>query len=122
MNLNEIDAAESRETTAEHTPVGGGKFFVFMREITHVSKTKSELLANMSHELRTPLSSIIGFSELLKEKTTGEILDLSKVEAGKIDIVIEKISLPETMDETINLKFQINMEELDRILQLQKTR
>ncbi|MFI5383312.1 MAG: histidine kinase dimerization/phospho-acceptor domain-containing protein [Methanosarcina thermophila] len=77
-------------------------------EAEAANNTKSEFLANMSHELRTPLNSIIGFSDILLEKTFGElnekqykyvrnistsgkhllmlindILDLSKVEAGK---------------------------------------
>ncbi len=96
--------------------------------LTSVSKIKSEFLANMSHELRTPLNSIIGFSELLKLNYDGElnekqeeyvdyvhssgkfllslindILDLSKVEAGKIELVPEKISLSDTVNETLNL-------------------
>ncbi|MCZ7381785.1 MAG: PAS domain S-box protein [Candidatus Methanoperedens sp.] len=91
-------------------------------------KAKSEFLANMSHELRTPLNATIGFSELLKQGAAGElnekqkhfvdnilasgkhllnlindILDLSKVEAGKIELVIEKIPLPETINETLTL-------------------
>ncbi|HWR26584.1 MAG TPA: ATP-binding protein, partial [candidate division Zixibacteria bacterium] len=92
------------------------------------SKAKSEFLTTMSHELRTPLNSIIGFSELLKQKIPGElnekqeryvnnvltggnnllklindILDLSRVEAGNIDLEIEKVSLQAVIDESLNL-------------------
>jgi len=82
--------------------------------------TKSEFLANMSHELRTPLNAIIGFSEMIKEAMLGplegrykdyardinasgehllgiiaDILDLSKVEAGELDIEKEEVDLAE---------------------------
>src|SRR3990172_10086717 len=85
-------------------------------------------MKKMRHELPTPLNSIIGFSELMKQKTAGElnqkqeryvenvltssnfllnlindILDLSKVDAGKIELVFEKISVPEVINQTINL-------------------
>lgn len=88
------------------------------KEAEAASAAKSEFLANMSHELRTPLNSIIGFSELLVDKLPGplnskqedyvknifdsghhllklinDILDLSKVEAGKMDVVISPIKL-----------------------------
>ncbi|MFH1538276.1 MAG: GAF domain-containing sensor histidine kinase [bacterium] len=82
------------------------------------NRAKSDFLANMSHELRTPLNSIIGFSELLLKKIFGElsekqneyvniifesghhllslindILDLSKVEAGKMELELEEVNL-----------------------------
>ncbi|MCZ7402802.1 MAG: PAS domain S-box protein [Candidatus Methanoperedens sp.] len=91
-------------------------------------KAKSEFLANMSHELRTPLNASIGFSELLKMGLTGElsdkqkhyvdniltsnqflltlindILDLSRIEAGKIELVPDKMSVPEIIKETLSL-------------------
>jgi PAS domain S-box-containing protein len=97
-------------------------------QLAYANKAKSEFLANMSHELRTPLNATIGFSELMKQKKVGglnekqeryldniltsskfllelinQILDLSKVEAGKMDIAIEKVSVHSNIDETIVL-------------------
>ena len=91
-------------------------------ELERASRFKSEFLANMSHELRTPLNSIIGFSELLEDQQFGplnekqerymhniwtsgrhlldlinDILDLSKVEAGKIELHMETFSLREAL-------------------------
>ncbi len=91
-------------------------------------RAKSEFLTNMSHELRTPLNSIIGFSELMKQKTQGEmnekqeryvdnvlkggkhllglindILYLSGMDAAKIELTLEKTSVPELVDETLSL-------------------
>ena len=94
--------------------------------LIQASKTKSEFIMAISHELRTPLNSIIGFSDLLKTKNFGElneiqekyidniqlsgnnllliindILDLSTVEAGKIDLSIEKMSIANVINESI---------------------
>ena len=93
------------------------------REIEAANRHKSEFLANMSHELRTPLNAIIGFSEVLGERMFGElnekqaeytedilssgrhllslineILDLSKVEAGRMELEVATFDLPLAID------------------------
>jgi Osmosensitive K+ channel histidine kinase len=98
------------------------------RELEAASRHKSEFLANMSHELRTPLNAIIGFSEVLSERLFGElndkqteylkdihtsgqhllslindILDLSKIEAGKMDLELSDFDLPTTIDNALIL-------------------
>jgi signal transduction histidine kinase/DNA-binding NarL/FixJ family response regulator len=96
------------------------------QEAIKANKSKSQFLANMSHEIRTPLNSIIGFSELLKKDLTQEkhknylqtivgsgktllilindILDLSKIEAGKLDLQYANISL-RTLLQEMHLSF-----------------
>ena len=92
------------------------------------NKHKSDFLANMSHELRTPLNAIIGFSEVLSERMFGElnekqadymkdihesgkhllslindILDLSKIEAGRMDLEISSFDLPTALSNAMTL-------------------
>jgi signal transduction histidine kinase/CheY-like chemotaxis protein len=92
------------------------------------SKTKSAFLANMSHELRTPLNAIIGYSEMLQEDAIdkgdpepvedlkkiesagrhllsliNDILDLSKIEAGKMEVFIEKVDIGSLVQEVVSI-------------------
>ncbi len=98
------------------------------RQLEAASQHKSEFLANMSHELRTPLNAILGFSEILaqgmfgavNEKQTeylrdilesgrhllsliNDILDLSKIEAGRMELEVSEFDLPQAIQNALTL-------------------
>lgn len=101
---------------------------LYMKEILKASKFKSKFLATMSHELRTPLNAIIGFADLLLEGAYGgdlseiqkefiediknsgkhllelinQILDISKIEEGKLELDIKKFSLNKVVNQIIS--------------------
>jgi signal transduction histidine kinase/uncharacterized protein (DUF302 family) len=98
------------------------------RQLEQSNRYKSEFLANMSHELRTPLNAILGFSEILLDHTMNltpaerteflrnihgsgqhlltlinDILDLAKIEAGKMELRLEELSVSEVLQEVTGI-------------------
>lgn len=100
---------------------------VALAQAEQASRAKGSFLANMSHELRTPMNAIIGYAEILEEEVDArglqdllpdikkiqfssrhllalisDVLDLSKIEAGKMELHIEKFSIAKMVDEIVS--------------------
>ncbi len=114
------------------------------RRAEKADKAKSEFLANMSHELRTPLNAIIGFADVLKDNICGDlneeqmefikdihssgqhllqmindILDISKIETGKLELYYSEFPLPETIGNVhATLKGLTNKKNIDLRIQI----
>ncbi|MBI3085465.1 MAG: GAF domain-containing protein [candidate division NC10 bacterium] len=127
FSTNEIRLCQTLANQAS-IGVANARLYQELREqseqLERASRYKSEFLANMSHELRTPLNSIIGFSDLLQHRLVGsltekqeryvtnihvsgkhllnlisDILDLAKVEAGKLVLYLQPMSVAETLED-----------------------
>src|SRR5205823_4999532 len=111
------------------------------RQLAVASEHKSQFLASMSHELRTPLNAIIGLTEMMVTNAArfgtenaleplrrvnvagkhlldliNEVLDLSKIEAGKLELNVEVIDLARLIDEVIGTAGQLAVKNQNRLI------
>jgi PAS domain S-box-containing protein len=124
----QADLQKARDDLERKVEERTAELRVAKEQAESASRGKSAFLANMSHELRTPLNAIIGFSQVLEEKYFGDlnakqeeyvrdilesgrhllalindILDLSKIEAGRLELDIEAVDLPDLLSSSLVL-------------------
>ena len=123
------EAVKRLEASQDELIELAGKYREAQLHAEGANKAKSEFLANMSHELRTPLNAIIGFSEIMTARMFGplgdaryqdyvkdihssgqhllslinDILDMAKIEAGKLTVRLEPVSLAEACEDAMRL-------------------
>ncbi len=130
---------------------------LYQEQIIKSSQFKSEFMASMSHELRTPLNSVIGFTDVILERISGEIneeqdkyltnvkssalhlldlindvLDIAKIESGKMEMNIEDVNLSKIISqintmikpiyEKKNLKFEFPKFDKEKVIQVDRLR
>jgi PAS domain S-box-containing protein len=126
ITQRKLDEAEKREYM-DSLAASNQELELRNREVERATKLKSKFLASMSHELRTPLNAIVGFSDLLDEQTAGQlndkqkrfvnhirqgsahllqlindILDLSKIEAGQVELRCEGFQIKDVLPEVLS--------------------
>jgi CheY-like chemotaxis protein/nitrogen-specific signal transduction histidine kinase len=129
------------DTTTTHSDTISAQLQAAMKAAEAASHAKSTFLANMSHELRTPLNAILGFSQILSESPTltqtqkehlaiinrsgehllnliNDVLEMSKIEAGKMTLNLDTVALPDLLKEIqAMLKMKAEAKGLQLILE-----